>query len=274
MAQKYGFFNSVSGDRSYDASDIARFLAKYFTNGIFNNSLQVVSNDNMTVTVKTGSANINGYSYELDSELTFDITEADTTLSRIDSVVLRLDLTNRQITLMILNGSYATNPSQPSIVRSGNIYDLRLANISVPKNETRITADLINDTRFGDDCGNVTQAVLSLDTEDIFKQYQTMFDTWFTEIKDKLSTDQAGNLQNEINEIRESLGLYTDTYNTSSIYNKGDLVIYDHKIYTCLENNITGNWDNSKWSLSPVVNPNDISVILPYEVVEEWEETV
>ena len=248
MAQKYGFFNSVSGDRSYDASDIARFLAKYFTNGIFNNSLQVVSNDNMTVTVKTGSANINGYSYELDSELTFDITEADTTLSRIDSVVLRLDLTNRQITLMILNGSYATNPSQPSIVRSGNIYDLRLANISVPKNETRITADLINDTRFGDDCGNVTQAVLS--------------------------TDQAGNLQNEINEIRESLGLYTDTYNTSSIYNKGDLVIYDHKIYTCLENNITGNWDNSKWSLSPVVNPNDISVILPYEVVEEWEETV
>ena len=100
-----------------------------------------------------------------------------------------------------------------------------------------------------------------------------MFDTWFTEIKDKLSTDQAGNLQNEINEIRESLGLYTDTYNTSSIYSKGDLVIYDHKIYTCLENNITGNWDNSKWSLSPVVNPNDISVILPSTVLEEWEET-
>lgn len=205
MAERYGFFNSVNGDRVYDASDIARFLKKFFTNGVFNNSLQVKANDNMTVSVSVGTANIEGYSYELDEELVLDIEEADSTLSRIDSVILRLDLTNRQIIVTILKGSYATNPSQPSITRTGTIYDLRLANISIPANTSRITNDLITDTRFSNDCGNVTQAILSLDTNDIFIQYETLFYDWFNNIKNELSGDVAGNLQTQINNVVDDI---------------------------------------------------------------------
>lgn len=253
MAERYGFFNSVSGDRVYDASDVARFLKKFFTNGVFNNSLQVITNDNMTVSIKSGSANIEGYSYENDEVLTLDIADADSTLSRIDSVILRLDLTNRQITVQILSGSTATNPSQPSIIRTGNVYDLRLANISVPTGATRITADMITDTRFTNDCGNVTQAVLSLNTEDIFNQYNQLFYNWFNEIKEKLSTDTAGKLQNEINDLMISFGLYTNTYSSSSTYNVGDLVVYNHTIYECNKANTTGTWDSSKWTLVPII---------------------
>lgn len=273
--EKYTFFNDVDDDRIYFAEDFARHLATFFTNGIFNNGCKVIGeNDDMSVNINIGSANINGYRYDNDDIKKINVDNADGVLNRIDNVVIRWDLTNRIITTQVIKGAFAEKPIPPNIERTSTIYDLRIAKISIPAGTTKITQDLITDTRFNSsDCGNVTQAVLSLNTEDIFNQYQTMFDTWFTEIKDKLSTDQAGNLQNEINEIRESLGLYTDTYNTSSIYSKGDLVIYDHKIYTCLENNITGNWDNSKWSLSPVVNPNDISVILPSTVLEEWEET-
>ena len=198
MAQKYGFFNSVNHDRTYDASDVAKYIAKYFTNGIFNNSMQVTANDNMTVSVAVGSANINGYGYENDEVLTLDINDADGTLSRIDSVIVRLDLTNRQITTQILEGSYASTPSQPTIVRTGNIYDLRLANILVSANTTRITATEITDTRFTSDCGNVVQAVQYLDTDDIFLQYQTAWNNWFANIQDQLDDNQAGHLQNEI----------------------------------------------------------------------------
>ena len=198
MAQKYGFFNSVNNDRVYDASDVARFLSKFFTNGVFNNSLAVNANDNMSVSVATGNANINGYGYENTESLTLDIDEADSELGRIDSVIIRLDLTNRQITTIVLTGLTATTPSQPTITRSGNIYDLRLANISVPAGATRITADMITDTRFGSDCGNVTQAVLELDTSEIFKQYETWFTEWFSNLEDQLDDNQAGHLQNEI----------------------------------------------------------------------------
>lgn len=206
MAEKYGFFNSVNKDRRYDASDIADFLSNFFTNGVFNNGLAVSANDNMTVSVATGNANINGYSYKNTDTITLDISDADSTLSRIDSVVLRLDLTNRQINVAVISGDTATIPSQPNLTRSGNIYDLRLANISVPTGATSITAEMITDTRFTDDCGNVVQAVQSLSTEDIFNQYDTLFNNWFSNLKTQLSNDAAGNLQNQI-----------DTLNTNAI---------------------------------------------------------
>ena len=254
MAQKYGFFNSVNNDRVYDASDVARFLSKFFTNGVFNNSLAVSSNDNMTVNVATGNANINGYGYENTDTLTLDIDDADSELDRIDSVIVRLDLTNRQITTMVLTGLTATTPSQPTITRSGNIYDLRLANISVEAGTTRITAENITDTRFGSDCGNVTQAVLELDTSEIFAQYEAYFNEWFAELQDELDSSQAGHLQNEINDIRLSLGLYTDTYDSSHTYSENDLTVHEHKIYSCNTNNTTGTWDSTKWDLVPIIN--------------------
>lgn len=256
MAQKYGFFNSVNNDRVYDASDVARFLSKFFTNGVFNNGLAVSSNDNMTVSVATGNANINGYVYENTESLTLDIDDADSELNRIDSVIVRLDLTNRQITTMILTGLTATTPSQPTITRTGAVYDLRLANISVPAEATRITTEMITDTRFGSDCGNVTQAVLELDTSEIFAQYEAWFNDWFAELQDELDSSQAGHLQNEINDIRLSLGLYTDTYDSTHTYTSGDLTIHEHKIYSCNTNNTTGTWDSTKWDLVPIINNN------------------
>lgn len=261
MAQKYGFFNSINNDRVYDASEVANFLSKFFTNGVFNNSLAVSSNDNMTVSVAIGSANINGYAYENTETLVLDIDESDSTLSRIDSVICRLDLTNRQITTMILQGNYATTPSQPNITRTGNIYDLRLANVSVPAGAIRITADMITDTRFGSDCGNVTQAVLSLDTADIFKQYESWFKGWFTNLQDQLDDNQAGHLQNEIDttntnadRLLTALGLSTDTYSSTSTYALGDLVVYNNMIYECTTA-ITSSetWNQEHWTLVPII---------------------
>lgn len=261
MAERSGFFNSINKDRVYDSSDIARFLKKFFTNGIFNNSLKVTANDNMTVTIETGTANINGYSYELDEAKTIDIADADTTLSRIDSIILRLDLTNRQITSQIIQGDTATNPSQPSITRSGTVYDLRLANISIPTGTTRITNDMITDTRFSSECGNVTQAVLSLDTNDIFNQYQTAWNAWFANIQSQLSGDVAGNLQNAINDsnnnisnIRTALGLSTDTYSSTSTYALGDLVVYNNMIYECTTAITSAEtWNQEHWTLVPII---------------------
>ncbi len=204
--EKYGFFNSISKDRVYDASDVAQYISNFFTNGVFNNGLQVTANDNMTVTVGVGSANINGYCYNLiDEGKILDISSPDSTLSRIDSVIVRWDNSNRQITLQILEGAYASSPAQPTLTRTSSVYDLRLANILVTPETTRITDDLITDTRFLSECGNVVQAVQSLDTNDIFIQYQTLWENWFQTVQDNLDENVAGNLQNQINEINDKL---------------------------------------------------------------------
>lgn len=240
MAQKYGFFNSINNDRVYDASEVANFLSKFFTNGVFNNSLAVSSNDNMTVSVAIGSANINGYAYENTEVLTLDIDEADSTLSRIDSVICRLDLTNRQITTMILQGNYANTASQPNITRTGNIYDLRLANVSVPAGATRITADMITDTRFGSDCGNVVGTVQQIDTTDVFNQYETYFNNWFKTLEDELSENQAGNLQNQINNLNNLVNENDDKVGNLNDLNTTDKSSIVNAINEITPNSITG----------------------------------
>ena len=255
MAQKYGFFNSVNNDRVYDASDVAGFLSKFFTNGVFNNTLAVSSNDNMTVSVATGNANINGYGYENTEALTLDIDDADSTLNRIDSVILRLDLTNRQITVQVLQGDSATTPSQPSIVRTGSIYDLRLANILVSAGTTRITTDLITDTRFGSECGNVTQAVLSLDTSEIFAQYKQAFEDWFEELQVELDGDVATHLENQIISLEGNVGDLSDLKTT----NKSDLVEAINEL--SVRKNIITAYLNEDY----VIPTNDTYVGIPFD---------
>lgn len=261
MAQKYGFFNSINNDRVYDASEVANFLSKFFTNGVFNNSLAVSSNDNMTVSVAIGSANINGYAYENTEVLTLDIDEADSTLSRIDSVICRLDLTNRQITTMILQGNYATTASQPNITRTGNIYDLRLANVSVPAGATRITADMITDTRFGSDCGNVVGTVQQIDTTDVFKQYETYFNNWFKTLEDELSENQAGNLQNQINNLNNLVNENDAKVGDLNDLNTTDKTSIVNAINERMPNSITG-YLESKLSYTSTKNTQKIPLIL------------
>ena len=50
-----------------------------------------------------------------------------------------------------------------------------------------------------------------------------------------------------VTEIGEIIGISTDTYRTTSIYNTGDIVIYNGKIYKCNNNNVTGTFDDTKW---------------------------
>lgn len=214
--EKFSFFNDINDDRVYYAEDFARHLKKYFTNGIFNNELKVIANNDMTITIKEGDANIEGYRYTNTGDLVKTIDNADGTLNRIDNVVLRLDLTNRLISAQIIKGTFEDKPVAPELVRTSTIYDLRIAKISIPAGTTTITQDLITDTRFiTSDCGNVISTVQTPDTENLFIQMQTLFEKqinelnnnfeiWFDSIKNQLDSDAAGNLQNQINNLNSN----------------------------------------------------------------------
>ncbi len=205
MAQRSFFFNSENHDRVYDAADFARVFSRYFTNGVFNNGLQVKSNNNMTISVSIGSGNINGYLYDNDEDLILDIEPSDSSQSRIDSIILRLDLINKQITAQVLKGAFSTAPTKPTLTRSSSIYDLRLADISISAGSNRITTENIYDARFGNECGNVTATVQQIDTSGVFAQYEAEFDKLITQMRNLLDEDTAGRLQNEINAVTKRL---------------------------------------------------------------------
>lgn len=226
--ERSSFFNSVNGDRKYKASDFAEFFNSLLTNGVFPNpstNLQVISNSNMTVTVKSGKAWINGYCYINDSDLILPIAVADGVLNRIDRIVLRMDTVGRAINAVVKKGTFASSPVAPVLQRDADAYELGIADIYIAAGATNIIQANIIDLRLNITYCGWVNSLIQADTTAIFNQYldwfntkteqyntdmaaketqfQSDFNTWFNTIKNTLGTDIAGNLQNEIDDLKK-----------------------------------------------------------------------
>lgn len=269
--EKFSFFNDIDDDRVYFAEDFARHLAKYFTNGIFNNELKVLANNDMTITIQEGDANIEGYRYTNTGDLTKTIDMADGELKRIDNVVIRLDLTNRLISAQIIKGTFSDKPSAPSLVRSSTVYDIKLAEVYIDNGITSITQSAIKDTRFDKAvCGNVVSTVETIDTTDVYNQLYTKFEeliqqeqdtftAWFNRIKNQLDSDAAGHLAAEINKIVDSgLRSYTKRLTIDNWLLNNETNLYEYDI---IDSDITSNTlVNGNLDLNNQVKFNDAMI--------------
>lgn len=221
MAETSGFFRSVSGDRKYTTDWLAKWVSSFISNGVYDGELAVTAGDGMTVTLPAGKAWINGYYYRNDAPITLPITNADGVLHRKDTIVLRWDVNERSITAQVIKGAFASSPVAPTIVRTAEQYDLKIAEISIPAGTTAITPALITDTRLDTAvCGIVTGVIDQVDTTTFYNQIaadlaqfkstqQADFEVWFDSIKDILDESTAGNLLNMIDAVSEDLTAHT-----------------------------------------------------------------
>lgn len=240
--EKSFVFNSVNGDRRYKAEDFREYFASFIGNGVFPNpssNLQVVDNNNMTITVKKGKGWINGAIYINTDDLVINIDPADGILNRIDRVVLRFDTLNRNIKLAVKKGTFNNSPVATELQRDADAYELALADIYIRAGAISITQSSITDLRLDKNlCGIVKGTIEEIDTTTLLAQlnawkdeeisnfnvwresqenkqedwYNTTttnfvseFNIWFESIKGILDGDAAGNLLNEINKVKEDL---------------------------------------------------------------------
>jgi hypothetical protein len=178
--EKSSFFNSVAGDRKYQASSFAEYFNSLLTNGVFpnpSNNLQILSNNNSTITVKTGKAWINGYMYFNDGDLTIPINVADGILNRIDRVAIRMDTVGRAINAVVIVGTPATNPIAPALQRDVDGYELGVADIYVGKGVTSIVQANITDTRMSTILCGWVNSLIQADTTALFNQYKDWYTT-------------------------------------------------------------------------------------------------
>lgn len=208
MANEYGyFFDSVNGDRVYNSSDFAEWLQKFYTNGVFDGDLQVTEYTGMKIVVASGYACINGRVKMFGATQQLTIPVAGSVYPRIDSIVIRLDLTNRQITCDVVQGKYSGNTPVPTApTREGNIYELVIAQVAVGAGVTEINQSDITDTRANDElCGWVASTVKQLSVQQLLAQAQAKFDEWFDHIRNILDDSTAGHLQSEIDGITDQI---------------------------------------------------------------------
>jgi hypothetical protein len=172
----YGFFNAVNGDRRYSADQLGNYFKGLISNGVFEKvgkAFIVTSNNDMSINVGSGKAYINEKWIENDKTANYSIDASDTAYARIDTVVIRLDYTARTISIKILKGTASPTPTAVSITRNNSVYDLKLAEVKVNANVTKITTSDISDYRLDTRvCGFVTGVIKQVDTSDLFLQMQ------------------------------------------------------------------------------------------------------
>lgn len=180
--EKCGFFdanlNGEEYDRVYLAAQFARYFASFIGNGVYaqhGDQLQVMAQSTpaMSVQVLSGQGWINGYWYENSGPLSLSVDVADGVLARIDSIVLRIGFSERNVWLAIKKGAPAATPVAPALTRSADYYELQLATISIPAGSIKITQAQITDTRMNKSvCGWVTGVVDQIDTTTLFSQFE------------------------------------------------------------------------------------------------------
>lgn len=197
-------------DRATDSKGFRNLLKTYFTEGVFpkpSNALQVIENGTLGALVKKGSCMVGGVTILVNEDITVTFDKA-TVQSRIDRVVMRVDdtLSVRSATIQVIKGTASPSPTPPARIYNDTIKDIVLANVIIPANAPIITTANITDTRPDSSiCGWVTGTITEIDYSVLFSQYQSQFLDWFNTIKNQLTTDQAGKLQLEIDEINSKL---------------------------------------------------------------------
>ena len=224
MGTYANFYNSDNNDRVYNADSFSEWLRPFFKNGVFNGELQVVADTGMNVKVRTGNAYIDGKMKNFENETTLTLEKASANSTRIDSVVVRRNDTERDFSILVVKGS----TSAPDPVRQEGIYDLVLAQITVGASVTEIKQANITDTRMNADlCGWVVTNIDEIDFSQITAQWSNYivnfeaeqlqaFQTWFDTIKGQLGSDVAGSLQTQINNINSDISSLQSTVSTNT----------------------------------------------------------
>lgn len=100
-----------------------------------------------SVSVATGDAFVEGFFYRNDAALALTIATANATNPRIDTVVVRLDRVANTATLAVVTGTPEASPVAPTLSTADSLYELPLANVTVPAAAGVIVAGNVTDRR-------------------------------------------------------------------------------------------------------------------------------
>lgn len=205
MTVSFGFYDSLNGDRVYNAEQFSSMFDGIVADGIFSSvgsAFGVTEDTNMDILVGIGRAWFNRTWTANDAPLSLTVTTADPIFDRIDTVIIEVnaDPTSRTNAIKIVAGSPASTPVAPTLTDSGTLHQYPLADIYVGAAVTSISAANITN-RVGVDVPFCTGILEVISINWAFNQWEAEFSAWFQNLQDELDANQAANLQNQIDAI-------------------------------------------------------------------------
>ena len=197
MALTFGFYNSLNGDRKYNAKQFGSIFDGVIHDGVYiniGNQLMVkATGTNMQVNIQTGRAWFNHTWTLNDTVYAITLPNAEPLLPKYVAVVLEVNETVsiRANSFKVVAGTPAANPQYPTLTNNQTIHQYPLAYVRINAGVTKITqANIINKVGTSD-CPFVTSVAASMDIDALIARWETQWNerlasinnewnTWFT----------------------------------------------------------------------------------------------
>ena len=217
MSVSSGFFNSLNGDRKYNAAQMSAIFDGLIIDGVFasiGTAFAVKAAGGLTVNVGVGKAWFDHTWTVNDSILPMTAPEAEVLLDRIDAVVLEVNGTEsvRENTIKFVKGNPSSAPSRPTLTNEGNVHQYPLCYIyrkygTAVINQADITPMVGTEStpfvtgilqtisldellgKWQDELDRFTDA-RSKEVDDWIAQEESDFTTWFNKMKADLQQEQ------------------------------------------------------------------------------------
>lgn len=229
MAITSGFFNSLDGDRKYDARQMSEIFDGVILDGVFmsvGDALKTVPSSGMTVAVGSGRAWFLHTWTKNDSDYLITVSSAESVLNRIDTIVLDVDNTEgvRANTIKLIKGTPASNAKRSTLINTEDHKQIPLADILVPAGATTLATTNITNIVGTSECPYVTGPLSIIKNDDILAAWQKEFDSWFEDVQDQLSGNVAGKLLNLIKQRVEKTKVLDNRDEVSAATEEGFVV--------------------------------------------------
>lgn len=218
MSVSSGFFNSLNGDRKYNAAQMSAIFDGLIIDGVFasiGTAFAVKAAGGLTVKVGIGKAWFDHTWTVNDSILPMTAPEAEVLLDRIDAVVLEVNGTEsvRENTIKFVKGNPSSAPSRPTLTNEGNVHQYPLCYIyrkygTAVINQADITPMVGTEStpfvtgilqtisldellgKWQDELDRFTDA-RSKEVDDWIAQEESDFTAWFNKMKADLQQEQT-----------------------------------------------------------------------------------
>lgn len=218
MSVSSGFFNSLNGDRKYNAAQMSAIFDGLIIDGVFasiGTAFAVKAAGGLTVNVGVGKAWFDHTWTVNDSILPMTAPEAEVLLDRIDAVVLEVNGMEsvRNNTIKFVKGNPSIAPSRPTLTNEGNVHQYPLCYIyrkygTAVINQADITPMVGTEStpfvtgilqtisldellgKWQDELDRFTDA-RSKEVDDWIAQEESDFTAWFNKMKADLQQEQT-----------------------------------------------------------------------------------
>lgn len=218
MSVSSGFFNSLNGDRKYNAAQMSAIFDGLIIDGVFasiGTAFAVKAAGGLTVNVGIGKAWFDHTWTVNDSILPMTAPEAEVLLDRIDAVVLEVNGMEsvRENTIKFVKGNPSSAPSRPTLTNEGNVHQYPLCYIyrkygTAVINQADITPMVGTEStpfvtgilqtisldellgKWQDELDRFTDA-RSQEVDDWIAQEESDFTAWFDKMKADLQQEQT-----------------------------------------------------------------------------------